>query len=84
MLIVTCSGLVKVTLDGMVRHILKNTFWGGLYPSSAVLHDTNTLFVGMNQGVAEVSGLSGTPKLRWLVPSREYLESEWQSYQKRK
>ena len=82
MLIVTFSGLARVTPHGEVTQLLKGTFWGGLSASSAILADSDTLFIGMNQGVAEVSHLSGNPQLRWLVPSREYLESEFEVYRR--
>jgi hypothetical protein len=84
MLVVTHAGLVRVSIHGQIQIIQEDTFWGGLYPESAVLDSHGTLFIGMNQGVAKLSSLQTGAKVEWMVPDEAFLRREMETYDKNK
>lgn len=61
MLVVTYSSLVVVEEDGSVKQLIKDSFYGGLYPQSAALDSNGALYIGMNQGIANVIAVLKLP-----------------------
>lgn len=54
MYLVTYNKLIKMNNYKINEVILDNTFWGGLYPTTAV-YDKGYLYIGMRAGVAKVN-----------------------------
>lgn len=72
MLITLSDRLVAITPEHRVETLLANPNWIGLYASSSVLtRDERKLYLGMRQFVVEVD--LNTKKLRFLIPSKEFL-----------
>lgn len=75
MIVVTTSGLVRVSSVGKVEILVKDTDWWGFYPNSIVLDSSGTAYIGMRQGVAKISLTPPSPT-EWLIPSMKILEDD--------
>ena len=56
--------------------LVKNAFWGGLYPTSMIVAPTGEIYIGMRHGVARVESQAKAWKVQWLLPNRRIVEQE--------
>jgi hypothetical protein len=52
--------------------LLKDAFWGGLYPESMIVSPEGSVYLGMRHGVVEVEKVGATYKANWLIPNPEF------------
>jgi hypothetical protein len=72
MLITLSDSLVSVNSKFEIQTLLEYAQWGSLYPNSSILSpDERNLYIGMRQYVVEF--YIDTGKLRYLVPSSDYI-----------
>jgi hypothetical protein len=71
--VATHERLLRVNLaTKKIEVLLENAFWGGLYPKSMILALSETAYIGMRHGVAEVESADGRHRARWLLPNAEF------------
>jgi hypothetical protein len=69
----TNDRLLRVHLESkQIDVLLKDAFWGGLYPESMIVAPTGAVYLGMRHGVVEVEKVGATYKANWLIPSPEF------------
>lgn len=69
--IVLTNSLVRVDENFNVTKVVGNSNWGTFYPNSIASNSLRFVFVGMRQYVVEVNLQTG--KVRYLIPSMEFL-----------
>lgn len=62
--LVTPESLLEVNLKtSVVKPIIKNAFWGGLYPNSIVRESDTSIWIGMRGGILNIQGVSSETQL---------------------
>ena len=71
--VATNDRLLRVDLTGKkIDVLLKNAFWGGLYPESMILTESGDIYVGMRHGVAKIEKMKRSYQVKWLLPNLEF------------
>jgi hypothetical protein len=52
--------------------LLRDAFWGGLYPRSMMVAPSGTVYLGMRHGVARVDKTGTAYEAFWLLPNAEF------------
>ena len=73
-LILTYSGLCRVSTDGWIQLLVVSAEWEGLHPRSLVIGDDGFAYVGFSQRVAKVHLISGDTT--YLVPYTEIFDED--------
>jgi hypothetical protein len=71
LLVATTDRLLRVVpSEKKIEILLKDAFWGALYPNSMVVSLNDTVYLGMRHGVAKIEKVEGQYKVSWLVPNK--------------
>ena len=71
--VATHDRLLRVDLaTKRVDVMLRDVFWGGLYPKSMILTPSGAVYLGMRHGVAEIKKLGTGYEPKWLLPNAEF------------
>jgi hypothetical protein len=77
LLIATTRRLLRVLpSDKTVEVLHKDAFWGWLYPDSLVVTPGGVIYLGMRHGVARIEKKGRQYQVVWLLPKKEFVESE--------
>jgi hypothetical protein len=69
MTVATTDRLLRVDLKTRkIDVLLKDAFWGGLYPKSMIVAPSGSIYLGMRHGVAQVEKRGGAYEATWLIP----------------
>ncbi len=82
LLVVTTTQLVTVDLSGNVKVLIKDVFWSEGYPTSIVVDNQDTAFVGMREGVARIDLQAVPSRVDWLVPNMRVLNEDIESVER--
>jgi hypothetical protein len=73
LLIATTDRLVRVDPGTKKLDVLvKDAFWGSLYPTTMICTSSGTIYLGMRHGVAEINKVGQAYEVKWLIPNATY------------
>jgi hypothetical protein len=73
-LVLTYTGLCRVSLDGWIQLLVVSAEWSGLHPRSLVVGDDGFAYVGFSQRIAKVDLKTGNTT--YLVPYEGIFEND--------
>lgn len=80
LLIATTTTLVRVKANKSVDVLVKDAFWGALYPESILETPNGDIYLGMRHGIARIRPLqtnnSKTYKVDWLLPNQAFVHAK--------